>query len=122
MNRTVLCIEDDPINIDLMRQLLHRRSGTVVHQASTAEDGIEAARTEQPALILLDNRLPDATGREVLRRLASSPTTATIPVVVISGDSGREAVAELLASGASGFLSKPFDIRQFMTVVEQYLA
>jgi CheY-like chemotaxis protein len=122
VNHTVLCIEDDPVNIVLMRQLLRRRPGTVVHQAGTAQDGIEVARTEQPALILLDNRLPDATGSDVLRRLASSPVTATIPVVVISGDSGREAMDELLASGASGFLCKPFDIHEFMTVVERYLA
>ena len=122
MNRTVLCIEDDPVNITLMTRLLHRRPGTVVHQAGTAQEGIDAARTEQPTLILLDNRLPDATGRDVLRQLASFPETASIPVVIISGDSGRAAINELLASGASDFLSKPFDIHQFQTVVESYLA
>jgi len=122
MNRTVLCIEDDPDNINLMRRLLQRRPGTIVRLACNARDGIETARTERPALILLDNRLPDATGREVLRQLASEPETAGIPVVAISGDSGRSAVDELLAAGASDFLCKPFDIHQFLTIVDRHLA
>lgn len=121
MNRTVLCIEDDPANINLMRRLLLRLPDTVVRVATNAHDGIEAARTEQPALILLDNRLPDATGRDVLRQLSSSPVTDTIPVVVISGDSGSAAIDELLAAGASNFLGKPFDIHHFLTVIEGYL-
>ena len=121
MNRTVLCIEDDPDNINLMRRLLERRPDTAVRLATNAHDGIDAARTELPALILLDNRLPDATGRDVLRQLISSPDTARIPVVVISGDSGRAAVDELLAAGASDFLHKPFDIHRFLTVVDGYL-
>jgi CheY-like chemotaxis protein len=121
MNRTVLCIEDDPDNINLMLRLLLRLPDTVVHLAGNAHDGIAAAHTEQPALILLDNRLPDGTGRDVLRQLNSSPATATIPVIVISGDSGRTTMDELLASGASDFLSKPFDIRRFLTVVEAHL-
>jgi DNA-binding response OmpR family regulator len=94
----------------------------VVHLAGTARDGIQSARTQRPALILLDNRLPDATGRDVLRQLAGSSETAEIPVVVISGDSGRAAIDELLACGASDFLHKPFDIHRFLAVVEGYLA
>lgn len=122
MTRTVLCIEDDPDNIDLMRRLLLRRPDTEVHLSTNAHDGLEAALHQRPALILLDNRLPDAVGRDVLRQLASSPATAGIPVVIISGDSGRAAIDELLACGASGFLTKPFDIHHFLTVVDGYLA
>jgi CheY-like chemotaxis protein len=121
MSHTVLCIEDDEDNINLMRRLLERRPDTVVRLAGNAHDGIATARAEQPALILLDNRLPDATARDVLSQLTSSPETATIPVVVVSGDSGRAAIDELLAAGASDFLHKPFDIHRFLTVVEGYL-
>lgn len=120
-SRTVLCIEDDLDNITVLRRMLERLPGTEVRLASNARDGIEAAMNEQPALILLDNRLPDATGREVLRQLAGSSVTANIPVVVISGDVRSATIDELLAAGASDFLGKPFDIHRFLTLVEGYL-
>lgn len=119
--RTVLCIEDDLDNVTMLRRLLQRLPDTVVHQAGTAHDGVQVAMAEHPALILLDNRLPDATGTEVLRLLAGAPTTAGIPVVVISGDVCRATIDELRAAGASDFLSKPFDIRRFLDLVEGYL-
>jgi CheY-like chemotaxis protein len=88
--------------------------------ATNARDGLKAAIEERPALILLDNRLPDATGGEVLRQLASSEATAAIPVVIISGDSAKTG-DELLAIGASEFLPKPFDIDHLVTMIERYI-
>ena len=58
-------------------------------------DGVRAAIDMQPGLILLDNRLPDATGREILQELASASATAAVPVVIFSGDSD-EVIDELL--------------------------
>ncbi len=121
MNQTVLYIEDNPDNIRLVERLIMRRPEADLRVATSASDGVKAAADEQPALILLDNHLPDATGGEVLRKLASSEATARIPVIIISGDSGGGTVDELLASGASDFLAKPFDIHQFMAIVDRYL-
>jgi CheY-like chemotaxis protein len=121
MNRSVLYIEDDPDNIRLVeRLLLKSRPDTELHTATNGRDGITAAISEQPALILLDNRLPDATGGEVLRRLASSEATAAIPVVVISGASAKTG-DELLAAGAAEFLPKPFDVDQLMAMIDRYI-
>ncbi len=97
-----------------------RRPHIKLHMAATARDGITAAVSEQPALILLDNRLPDATGAEVLRKLASAEATAGIPVVIVSG-AGQEVANELLAIGAAGFLVKPYDIRQVMAIIDRFL-
>jgi DNA-binding response OmpR family regulator len=88
--------------------------------ATNGRDGINAAIGEQPALILLDNRLPDATGTDVLHQLASAKATAGIPVVIVSGDSGQATASELLALGASGFLAKPFDIHELIAI-DRYL-
>ena len=122
MNRSVLYIEDDPGNIRLVeRLLLKRRPGTELHVASNARDGVSAAISERPALILLDNHLSDATGTEVLRQLASAEATAAIPVVIVSGDSGQAIATELLATGASGFLEKPYDIHHLMALIDRYL-
>ena len=121
MNRSVLYIEDDPDNIRLVERLLKRRPNVGLRVASSARDGITAAISEQPTLILLDNHLPDATGAEVLRQLVSAEATAAIPVVIVSGDSGRAIATELLATGASGFLEKPYDIHDLMALIDRYL-
>jgi two-component system cell cycle response regulator DivK len=122
VNSVVLYIDDNPDNILVVKRLLGRtRPDLQLHTASTGRDGIRAAIDGQPALILLDNRLPDTSGGEILRQLAANPATAAIPVVVLSGDSGRATVAKLLAAGAADFLAKPFDIHELLGVIERYL-
>lgn len=121
MNSTVLYIEDNADNIRLIERLLKRRPHTELHVAMNGRDGVQAAIDQRPGLILLDNRLPDATGSEILRQLASAEATAGIPVIILTGDSGQAAADELLASGASEFLKKPFDIHQLMATIDHYL-
>jgi signal transduction histidine kinase/CheY-like chemotaxis protein len=117
----ILYIEDDPANIRLLQRALTRRPHTRLLTAETARDGLQLATTARPALILLDNRLPDGTGSQVLRELAAHQATAAIPVVVISGDSGRGAAETFLASGAAGFLPKPFDLRELLATLDHHL-
>jgi CheY-like chemotaxis protein len=122
MNRSVLYIEDDLDNFGLVELLLHkRRPDAELHMATNGRDGITAAISEQPALILLDNRLPDATGAEVLRQLASAEATTAIPVFIVTGDTGTAIASELLAAGAAGFIVKPYDIHQLMAIIDRYL-
>lgn len=120
MSRTVLHIDDNASIACLVERLLKRRPHTEVRQAANARDGLRLAIDERPDLILLDNGLPDATGGEILRQLASSEATAKIPVIIISGASAAVG-DELLAMGAAEFVRKPFDIHQFMTVIDRYL-
>jgi CheY-like chemotaxis protein len=122
MNGVVLYIDDNQDNIFLLQRLLkHRRPDIQLHTAMTGRDGIKAAIDGQPALILLDNRLPDTSGEQVLLQLATAPATAAIPVVILSGDSNPVTVNELLAAGAADFLVKPFDIHQLLAIVGRYL-
>ena len=121
VNRKVLHIEDHEITRQLVERLLGKlRPEAELLVAANAREGIKAAVDEQPALILLDNRLPDATGGEVLRQLAAVEATAGIPVVVVSGDSVTIG-DELLAIGAAELLLKPFDIHQFLAVIDRYI-
>ena len=121
VNRTMLYIEDHAASRRLVEQVLSMlRPQIELHVATNARDGLKAAIEERPALILLDNRLPDATGAEVLRQLAAAEATAGIPVVIISGDSIGIG-DELLAIGAAEFLVKPFDIHQFLAVIDRYI-
>jgi CheY-like chemotaxis protein len=122
VNAVVLYIDDDQNNILLVQRLCHRKCPDVqLRTAMTGPDGIRAAIDDQPALILLDNRLPDTSGKQILRQLAATPATATIPVVILSGDSNPATVNELLAAGAADFLAKPFDIHQLLAIIERYL-
>ena len=96
MNGVVLYIDDDQDNIFLLQRLFKRRCPDIqLHTTMTGRDGIRAAIDDPPALILLDNRLPDANGEQVLRQLATTPATAVIPVVILSGDSNPVTVDEL---------------------------
>jgi CheY-like chemotaxis protein len=122
MNGVILCIDDSADNIFLLQHLFKRKYPDIqLHSAMTGRDGIRAAIDDQPALILLDNRLPDINGEQVLRELAATQATAAIPVVILSGDSNPAAVDELLAAGAADYLVKPFDIHQLMAIIGRYL-
>jgi CheY-like chemotaxis protein len=122
VNGVVLYIDDNQNNILLVQRLCERRCPDVqLHTAVTGRDGIRAAIDDPPALILLDNRLPDADGEQILRQLAATPATAAIPVVILSGDSGRAVINELLAAGAAEFLAKPFDIQELLAIIGRYL-
>jgi two-component system, cell cycle response regulator DivK len=121
MSHTVLYIDDSDDNLVLVERILRRREDVWLRVARTGREGIEAAVGDPPSLILLDNRLPDGSGLEVLRQLAASPGTAAVPVVVLSGDSGQAMVKELLAAGASDFLAKPFVVGDLMAVIARYL-
>jgi CheY-like chemotaxis protein len=119
--RVVLYIEDNPDNIRLVELLLARLDRVALRVATTGAEGITAALTLVPDLILLDNRLPDVTGADVLGRLRSEQLTSVIPVIVLTGDSERETATMLLSLGASAFLGKPFDINEFSQLIDQYL-
>jgi CheY-like chemotaxis protein len=122
VNGVVLYIDDSPNNILVVQRLFKRKCPDVqLRTAMTGRDGITAAIDDQPGLILLDNRLPDTSGEQVLRELAATPATAAIPVVILSGDSNPLTVNELLAAGAADFLAKPFDIHELLAIVGRYL-
>jgi CheY-like chemotaxis protein len=122
MNDVVLYIDDNEDNIFLLQRLFKRKRPDIqLRTAMTGRDGIKAAIDDQPALILLDNRLPDTDGEQVLLQLAAVPATAVIPVVILSGDSNPVTIDELIAAGAADFLAKPFDIHQFLAVIGRYL-
>jgi CheY-like chemotaxis protein len=122
VNGVVLYIDDSPNNILVVQRLFKRKCPDVqLRTAMTGRDGITAAIDDQPGLILLDNRLPDTSGEQILRELAATPATAAIPVVILSGDSNPLTVNELLAAGAADFLAKPFDIHELLAIVGRYL-
>jgi CheY-like chemotaxis protein len=117
----VLYIEDDPANFALVQGILEERPAIKLLQASRGETGLTIAETHSPKLILLDLNLPDMHGAELLRRVRQNAATTHIPVVVISGDATASQVERLLAAGARNYVTKPFSIQPFLSVVDEIL-
>lgn len=119
--RTLLYVEDNPMNVRLMEALLARLPGVRLVVAATGRDGIAAARSEHPALILLDVNLPDMSGEEVLGTLVNDDTLAGIPVAVLTADDDEALRRRLLAGGARRVILKPFDVRAVKLALETEL-
>jgi CheY-like chemotaxis protein len=117
----VLYVEDDIVNFTLVERILEYRPGVSVLHAAEGQLGYELAEAYNPKLILLDLNLPDMHGSDVLQRLQSTAATAGIPVVVLSADATPSQIERLLTAGAKNYLTKPFDIEQFLAVVDEYL-
>lgn len=118
---TILYIEDNLTNLSLVEAVLESKPRWKTISALRGEAGIELARQRKPDLILLDLHLPDLPGNEVLDRLRADPSTADIPVVIISADATGAAQARLRAAGASDYLTKPLDLDEFLAMVERFL-
>lgn len=119
---SVLVIEDNEDNLELIRFILEAHGYRVDHAASGLE-GVARALTLIPDFILLDIQLPDIDGEEVLRRIREQEAGRHIPIIAVtsyamSGDRER-----LLAAGCNGYIEKPIDpytiIGQIMMVVSQ---
>ena len=119
--RTVLYIEDNPVNLMLMEAMLARMSGVRTVGVMQPESGLDMARTLHPDLVLLDIQLPGIDGHEVLRRLRDSPATAAIPVVAVSANAMPQDVATGLAEGFDAYLTKPIDMPLLLDTVARLL-
>jgi CheY-like chemotaxis protein len=120
-SRTVLYIEDNLSNLQLLQRILATRPGIKLVEAMQGRLGLDLAREHHPDLILLDLHLPDLSGEEALLRLQAEPETSQIPVVVISADATRDRAARLLASGARAYVTKPLDVREFLAILDDVL-
>ncbi|MCA1702402.1 MAG: response regulator, partial [Actinobacteria bacterium] len=120
-SRTVLYIEDNLSNLKLIEHLLGRRGDVRLLTAMQAKLGLELARDHAPDVILLDLHLPDMSGEEALRELRHDPLTRGIPVVVVSADATPGQIERLLDDGADAYLTKPLDVAQFHSVLDEQL-
>ena len=116
---TVLCIEDNASNLELVEQVLNRLPHVTLIPAMRPQLGLDLAAEHHPDLVLLDLHLPDMPGEEVLRRLRNDPRTAEIPVVILSADARPSLIKRLLGSGARAFLTKPLDVAELLGLLDQ---
>jgi PAS domain S-box-containing protein len=119
--RTILYVEDNLANLDLVETILYDRPEISLIPALQGRLGLQLAREHAPDLILLDLHLPDVPGEAVLRELRDDPRTRHIPVLVISADAMMHRVKRLRSIGAHDYLTKPLDVDQFLSAVDAAL-
>ena len=114
----VLYIEDNPMNLRLMRQIFKLRKGLELRDAHSAEIGIQLAQAEPPALILMDINLPGMDGYAALEVLQADPRTARIPVIAVSANAMKGDEARGASAGFVAYLTKPIDIKVLFATLE----
>jgi CheY-like chemotaxis protein len=118
--KKVLIIEDNPINMELVTDIL-TVAGYRVLQAEDAEIGIALARTEKPALILIDISLPGMDGLAATRILRQDPTTRDIPIVALTAHAMKGDREKILAAGCTGYISKPINTRTLPKMIADFI-
>jgi CheY-like chemotaxis protein len=121
ISRSLLHIEDNETNFRLVECILEDRPDINLIWAASGASGVALALEQNPKLILLDLNLPDIHGSEVLALLKENPATGSIPVVVLSADVTPSRIERMLEAGARDYLTKPFDIKRLLCVVDDAL-
>ncbi|MFL6663674.1 MAG: PAS domain S-box protein [Rhizobacter sp.] len=120
--RTVLYAEDNPMNVELVREVMHLRPDCRLVIARNGREAIALAQRERPDLMLLDMHLGDMTGIDVMARLAEDPGLARVPCVALSADAMPAPIEAARQAGFAGYLTKPLDVAAFLRCVDEALA
>jgi CheY-like chemotaxis protein len=120
--QVVLHVEDNETNFKLVERILEEREDLSVLWAKNGQEGISETVKKNPALVLLDLNLPDIHGSELLQQLKNNPATKNIPVIVLSADVSPTQIERMLQAGASNYLTKPFEIKRLLCLVDEALA
>ncbi|MCB9454938.1 MAG: response regulator [Anaerolineaceae bacterium] len=118
----VVCIEDEPQMIDLVKLILSR-DGFEVIGAPSGFEGLQVVEDVQPDLVLLDLMMPDIDGWEVYQRMKANPTTSSIPVIVVTARAQSiDKVLGLHIAKVDDYITKPFGPAELLQSVEKVLA
>ena len=119
--KCILCVEDEPEMIDLMRLILGRR-GFEVKGANGGKEGLKMIKDDKPDLILLDLMMPDMDGWEVYQQLKADETTRDIPVIVVTAKAQSiDRVLGLHIAKVDDYIAKPFSPAELLNSVEKVL-
>jgi len=117
----VLLVEDEPLNLKLMRAVLEAAGFAVIH-AGTGREGITLARERRPDVILMDIGLPDIDGVRTLRYLREWPETCATPVAAVTAQAMKGDRERLLAAGFDDYMAKPIDVQTLADEVRRLAA
>ena len=116
----ILIIEDNEKNRKLCRDVLQVKGYKTI-ESETAEEGLDLARNQSPALILMDIQLPGIDGITALKQLRADPKTKNIPVIAITASAMTHNRTTMLAEGFDGYQTKPISLKDFLGEVGRVL-
>jgi CheY-like chemotaxis protein len=118
---TILIIDDDEVLSDVLSRRLHEQGFNAI-MADSGQCGLARAKKDQPALILLDLRLPDADGIAICEQLADDLDTCSIPVIILTGMERPDILRRCRAAGCHFYLRKPYDPNALLILIRQAIA
>jgi len=116
--RTLLYVEDNPANLELVAQLIERRGDLRMMSAADGTLGIESARACLPDVILMDINLPGINGIQAMQVLRADPSTAHIPIIALSANAIPRDIERGLAAGFFNYITKPIKVVEFMEALD----
>ncbi len=119
--QSILVVDDNPVIVKLLDELLSR-TGYQVMKAGNGEEALEALAAMRPDLILLDVDMPGKSGFAVCRAIKQNPHTADIPILFVTARAGREDIIEGFAIGGQDYITKPFTRAELLARVQTHLA
>ncbi|MEH7356274.1 ATP-binding protein [Neobacillus drentensis] len=120
-NITILYIEDNLLNFQLVKEILATIPGIDLISAATGSEGVTVAAERRPDVILLDLNLPDLNGYEVLAKIKANPGYEQTPIIAVSANAMPEEIKYALASGFVEYITKPIDIPAFLSLLAKYV-
>ena len=119
--RRILVVEDNPLNLKLVRDVLGFAGYDVV-EATSGEEGLRVAEQDPPDLVLMDLQLPGIDGTETLRRLRQGNLPSGVPVVAVTAFAMAEDRNRASLAGFDGYLEKPISVRALPGQIEAFFA
>ena len=123
MKPNILCIEDHPDNMMLIRRIFRPDSYNLI-EAKTGVQGLSISEGQKLNLILLDINLPDIDGYEIARRIRSSskPELAQIPIIAVTAKAMKGDSQKALDAGCDVYMSKPINIVELIETVDAFVS
>lgn len=120
MDKKVLIVEDNELNMKLFRDLLEAHNIATV-ELNEGTGAVEVARKEKPDLILMDIQLPEVSGLEVTKWLKADDEVKDIPVIAVTAFAMKGDEQKIREGGCQDYISKPISVIDFMNVIKKYL-
>jgi two-component system, cell cycle response regulator DivK len=117
---TVLVVEDNALNLKLIRDVLEHAGFTVL-VATSGEEGVDVAIRGGLDLVLMDLQLPGIDGTEAMRRIRAHPSSRELPVVAVTAFAMRADREQVSSAGFDGYIEKPISTRALPEVVRRYV-